>query len=165
MYNIVIEFHISMRLLSLIKMCLNEIYVRLRVGKLLSDMFPISNCLKQGDALWSLLFNLALVFAIRRVQVNQNSLKSNGTHQLLVHADNVNTLGGSLRTIEENTTVSVVSSKEVGLDKTRCMVISRDQNAGQSQTRIIDNSSFEKIGVFRYLGHNFNNSKFYSGRI
>ena len=42
-------------------MCLNETYSRVRVGKHLSDVFPIMNCLKQGDALSPLLFNFALV--------------------------------------------------------------------------------------------------------
>jgi len=43
-----------------------------------------------------LLFNLALEYAIRRVQAKKDGLKLNGTHQVLVYADDVNILGGSV---------------------------------------------------------------------
>jgi hypothetical protein len=70
LYNILIEFGIPKKLVRLIKMCLTETYSRVRVGKNLSDMFAIRNGLKQGDALSSLLFNLALEYAIKRAQAN-----------------------------------------------------------------------------------------------
>ena len=59
-------------------MCLNETYSRVRVGMHLSNMFPIRNGLKQGDALLPLLSNFAFDYSFGRVQENQNGLKLNG---------------------------------------------------------------------------------------
>ena len=135
MYNILIEFGILKKLVRLVKMCSTETYSRVRVGKNLSDRFPIRNGLKQVDVLPPLLFNFALEYAIRRVQINQDGLKLNGTHQLLAYANDVNILGGSVHTVKENAEALVVAAKEIGLevnaDKTKYMVISRDPNAGR----------------------------------
>ena len=61
-------------------------------------------------------------------------MKFNGTHQLLVYADDVNILGESIYVTRKNTEALVVVSKEIGLlvnaDKTKYTVMSRDQNAG-----------------------------------
>ena len=73
MYNMIIQFGIPMKLVRLIKMCVSETYSTVRVGKHLSDMFPVRNCLKQGGALSSLLFNSALDNAIRRVPISQEA--------------------------------------------------------------------------------------------
>ena len=67
LYKILIEFGIPSKLVRLIKMSLTGIYSRVRVGKNVSDRFPIRNGLEQGDALSPLLFNFAIECAIRRV--------------------------------------------------------------------------------------------------
>jgi ABC-type Fe3+/spermidine/putrescine transport system ATPase subunit len=119
-------------------------------------MFLIRNGLKQGDALPPLLFNFALGYAIRRVQVKQDGLKLNGTHQHFVYADDVNILGGSVHTIKINTESLLVGSKEFGLevsaDNTNYKVMSRDQKAGRSHDIKIDNSSFGRVEEIKYLG-------------
>jgi len=98
--------------------------------------------LKQGDALTPMLFNFALEYAIRKVQVNQDGLKINGTHQLLAHADDVNIVGGSIHALKENAEALVAATREIGLevyaDKTKYMVMSRDQNAGRIHSVRID---------------------------
>jgi len=69
LYKILIEFGFPRNLVRLIKMGLTETYSRVRVGKNVSDRFPIRNGLKQGDTLSPILFNIALEYAIRRLQV------------------------------------------------------------------------------------------------
>jgi hypothetical protein len=112
-----------MKLLRLIKMCLNETYNKVRIGKHLSDNFPIQNGLKQGDALLPLLFDFALGYAIRMVKENQVGLKLNGTHQLFVYADD------NIDTIKKKTQTLIDASKEVGLEvnteKPKYMLLSR----------------------------------------
>ena len=97
-------------------MCLHETYSGVRVGKHLSDRLSIKNYMKQRDALSPLLFNFALEYAIKRVQANQEGLKLNGTHQLLVYGDDVNILGWSVYTIRKNTETLVSARKEIGLE-------------------------------------------------
>ena len=76
-------------------------------------------------------------------------------NQLLVHADDVNILGGSVHTVQKFAEASVVASKENGLevnvDKTKCMIMSRDQNARQSQNVKTYNESFKWLEQFKYL--------------
>ena len=147
-----------MKLVRLIKVCLTETYSRVRVGKNLSDVFPIRNGLKQGDALLPLLFNFALEYAIRMVEVKQDGLKLNGAHQLLAYTDDINILGGSVHTVKENAEALVVASVETGLevnvDKTKYLVKSWDQNVGQSHSMKTVNSSFERVEELKYLGTN-----------
>jgi len=100
-----------------------------------------------------MLFNFALEYAIRRVQVNQNGLKLNGTHQLLDYADDVNILGWSINILKKNAEALVAAAREIGLevsdDKTKYMVMSWDQNERRIHSVRMDNSTFERVEEFK----------------
>ena len=90
-------------------MCQNETYNRVWGGKHWSDMYPIKNGLKKGNALLPLLFNFI--------------------SDQLVHSDII--VGGSVHTTEKNTEALAVASKEIGLevnvDTIKQMAMSQDQ--------------------------------------
>jgi hypothetical protein len=165
LYNILIEFGVSKKLVRLIKMCLNETYRKVRIGKHLSDSSPIQNGLRQGDALSPLIFNFALKYAIRKIQENQVGLKLNGTHQLLAYADDVNLQGDTIKTTTE---MLIDASKEVGLEinveKTKYVYVAvlspecRSKSGHKSSKQIIWKSVTVQI-----FGDNSNKSKFDSG--
>jgi hypothetical protein len=104
-----------MKLVRLIKMCLNETYTEARGGKYLSNIFPTQNYLKGGDALTSLLFNFALEYAIRMVHGNHVGLKLNGAQQLRIQADDINLFGDNINTINRNRKVTLQASKKCEL--------------------------------------------------
>ena len=88
-------------------------------------------------------------------------MKLNGTHQLLAYADDVNILVGRAHTVKENAEALVVATKEIGLevnaDKTKYMIMSRDQNAGRSYSMKIYNNTIERVEEFKYLGTTLTN--------
>jgi hypothetical protein len=77
-------------------------------------------------------------------------------HQLKFYADDVNILGKSVHTVKENAEALVVAGMQTGLEgnceKTNCVVMSGDQNAGQSHRTKTDNIPFQRVEGFRYSG-------------
>jgi len=99
--NSLIDFGISMKPDRWIKMCWNETYRNVRIGKHFSDAIPAKNCLTDGDSLSPLLFNLPLPYTTKKVQVNLEGLKLIETHQLEVKAYVDNLSGKSIRNMKD----------------------------------------------------------------
>jgi hypothetical protein len=88
----------------------------------------------------------------------------NGTHQLLVYADDVNLLGDNIDTIKKNTDSVIDASKEVSPElnakETTYMLLFCHQNAGQNHDIKIANRHFENVAQFRYLCMTVTNQNF-----
>jgi len=102
-------------------------------------------------------------------KTNQDGLKLNGTHQLLAYADDVHILGGSIHALKENAEALVAAIREIGLevsaDKTKYMVVSRDQNAGRIHSGRNYYCTFERGEEFKYLGTTLTNQNYIAKEI
>jgi hypothetical protein len=80
-------------------------FTNVRLGKNVSDTYPIQNRPELRNALTPFLFDFASEYPITKVQENEE-LESKGIHQFLVYGDDVYILGENINIINKNTLAS-----------------------------------------------------------
>jgi hypothetical protein len=108
----------------------------------------------KGDALLPLNLHSALSCAMRKVQESEEELEFNGTHQLHICADDDIIPGEDKNKKKENTEALLQASRaiyiEVNSEETKCIVMSRHQNAEQNHNLLFLNKFFENMVKFKY---------------
>jgi len=154
LYNIMYEFGIPCKLISLTKVCMNGTKYQVRVDNVLSEEFQVVTGLKQGDALSPLLFNIALEKAVRSIQRDNHGIDI-GTNKIgiLGFADDLNIIGDDEESVKQCTAVLINEAKTIGLNvnnKTKVMELLPGNN--QVDNVVIQGHTFEKVRQFTYLG-------------
>jgi hypothetical protein len=80
LYNVLIEFGVTMKLVQLNKLHLSDAHCNICTGKHFCYSLRIQNGVKQGDVLTRLLLIFAMEHAFRIVKGNEVGLKLNGTY-------------------------------------------------------------------------------------
>ncbi|KAJ4440426.1 hypothetical protein ANN_08567 [Periplaneta americana] len=123
------------------------------------------NYCQQGTYIWkdrsaTKCYDTSLLRIYTVIRYNNSDLFGlphiNCTTGLLIYADDVNMLGEKAQTIRENTEILLEASKAIGLEvnpeKTKYMIMSRDQNIVRNGNIKIGDLSFEEVEKFKYLG-------------
>jgi len=121
----------------------------------MSDSFKIRNGLKQGNALYPLIFNFALEYSILKMKKEKKRLSLNCLNQLFVYADEVDLIVDDINALQNNTVACVEACDEIGLqiniDKRKYMITSRNTGNEGNNIRIRD-EVIEKVNKFKYFG-------------
>jgi hypothetical protein len=157
-YKAMAELGIPLKLIRLVKATMTGTASQICVQATLSEPFEIHSGVRQGDALASLFFNVALEKAIKDsgIQIGWHIFQK--SVQLLAYADDTVLLGKTRSRPEETLLDLETAAGRIGLkinqDKTKYMVIcARMPNLSEL---IIDQYKFEQVTGFTYLGTNIN---------
>ena len=156
LYETLRDFKVPKKLRNLIEMTLADTKSKVTIGGKKSRTIEIKRGLRQGDALSCILFNMTLERAIRKVDINPGGTLLNRTIQILGYADDIGILSRTEKDLKETYQKIEYESRCAGLkvneEKTKYMIMRRNNQITPSQHIMTENSKFECVQEFKYLG-------------
>lgn len=144
---------------------MDDTVAAVRIQNQLSDMFNISKGLKQGDGLAPTLFNLALEYVIRQMDIGKENLLTNKTLQVAAYADDINIMSRRAEAARQAYSELKLHAKNIGLEinstKTKTLIQKRDNRAA----RMVVEDNIESVDQFVYLGVELNSAGTEDGEI
>ena len=152
------EQRIPEKLIRLIDMTLTGSCAKVLVNGEMSREFPVSSGVRQGDALSTTLFNLALHYVIEKMNVQGNIVSK--SKQVCAYADDICLVARNMQSLEEMFHQIKSKGEEMGLkinvDKTKYMQMSRQGEHESTQDLKLDDCVFQRVQAFPYLGVDLN---------
>jgi len=162
LWNVMNKMGIPAKLVRMIRACAYESKIKVSFGGEVSDEFPVTTGLRQGDALLPALFNIALELVVRKVLIQAKGIKMNNNNELTVvaYADDIVLIAESEDDLRNTTSTLLNEGKEIGLkineSKTKYMILSR-RNHNINYLKV-DDHKFKRVQSFKYLGTEINES-------
>jgi len=150
-------FDIPMKIIRMVKLCNSKTYSRVKFGNEMSTAFEIKNGLRQEDAMSPILFNTELESVIREISNGEERSFDKGL--ILAYANDIIITGNTRTEVQMNVKKLMKASKNMGLvvnvEKTKYMIVTR--RSEDCSNLKVENSKFEQVKEFKYLGVTLNN--------
>jgi len=131
LWEVMDQLGILAKLTRLIKSCTYNSKSKISFGGELSEEFPVTTELRQGDAISPALFNIALE-SIMRIVISQAKgieIKDNQHLTAVAYADDIVLLAETVNDLKNTTDILLKEGKKTGFKinetKTKCMIVSR----------------------------------------
>ena len=156
LWHLMEEFKFPAKLTRLLKATLAGVMCHIRVQGDTAEPFEAKYGLKQGDALSTKLFNIALEGCVRRAKLEVNGTIFTKSTQLLAYADDIDIVGRNVASVKETYIALERQATRLGLrvneEKTKYMVAGRATRSRLGQNITIGENNFEVVSEFTYLG-------------
>lgn len=129
-FNFLKEFEIPQKLINLIKMSIEYIDIKVKVGHSTLKAVQVIVGIKQGDALSPILFNTALEKVIRNIGMDEKGVRLGESKiTLLVYMDDIVLLAKNQEQLNRQSKSMIENAKrlklEVNTEKTEYMIVQR----------------------------------------